>query len=93
MISLLKMLFHRLLVISILMLPKLAINITAVMELKQAQTYFIVCGSCSIGHIRCRGLSKLEGFFNASGRTSSLTELFRDNWYYPSDMASFDSDG
>jgi acyl-CoA synthetase (AMP-forming)/AMP-acid ligase II len=47
----------------------------------------------SIGHIRCRGLSKSEGFFNAPELTASPTELFRDDWYYPGDMASFDSDG
>jgi acyl-coenzyme A synthetase/AMP-(fatty) acid ligase len=43
--------------------------------------------------LRCRGLSKLEGFFNAPELTTSPTELFRDDWYYPGDMASFDSDG
>lgn len=42
------------------------------------------------GHVRCRGAAKADGYLTPN---QSKSELFREQWYYPGDIALIDEDG
>lgn len=57
-------------------------------EIVNAQDEKVPVGA--IGHIRCKGNTRAEGYLTPN---NSSTELFRGQWYYPGDMGCFDKEG